>query len=112
MGRNLLVLAMLGLAACSAPRTPESNGETSTSGGDTPRVTPTASTQSSSVAFTDHDLTSSDCRVLGQKYRDLTIADQEKANLRPGLTPEKREEGERAIAEAADKLTARYVDSC
>jgi hypothetical protein len=63
------------------------------------------------MSVTDHELTPTDCAVMGDKYRALTISDQEK-KLQPELRPEQREQGEKAIHDAADTLSDRWIKSC
>ena len=109
------------LASCSSPpkspETEDTTGAATDATGTTPR-TSTSSNQAgsseSSLATgmaTDRELTHGDCRVLGDKFRSLTISDNQKF-VKPDLDPDARAQGEKSIADAANKLSSRWTDSC
>jgi hypothetical protein len=107
---SLAWLAIFAAAACSPNKPPENDGEVATTSVPPTTSTPPAQT-TGEVPLSDHELSPSDCKVMGEKYRALTISDQEK-KLQPELRPEQREQGETAIRSAADKLSTRWTDAC
>ena len=115
MSKLSAAVALLALSACSSPKTPEQDADSASAEviPPPPKTTYPAGANSSPAIgnAADHELTNGDCRALGDKYRSVTITDQEQ-KLQVELRPEQREQGEKAIADAADKLSTRWTDSC
>lgn len=123
--RHLATLAFGFFALGCSSNPPPSNAETSGGEDSTgtvetasdPETDPPSETTSGSDrpapvgGDNEHEITLNDCKALGEKYRDNTIADEVK-KLDPKLSDAQREKGREAISNGAAKLGSKWIVSC